>query len=296
MDVQQQREISMRSYLFSKTRITYLAIALLVGVAACQESTPVNPGPEPSPTSMTFKSGSRYQYDSYHTDAATDARTDSSARTRIWTLTSTNATVNGKTGVAVYVDSVFSAGGLFNVADSVYLQQGTTNDVYRYSSLVPELDVNVGGITLFDVGKSWMHEAKLNATSAQWFVSDIADTIPNTFGLPLVSGIRLSVTDSAVASAIETMTISGVSYQTTKTTHALVFKVSVLTSLGGFTVPVDVATKSTTRTSWIAPALGAIVKEDRPGVVLDASYQGQGFSIPIPGYHSTMVSVLATGT
>ena len=41
-------------------------------------------------------------------DPATDARRDTSARRRTWTLVNTNASVEGRTGVAVYVDSLFT--------------------------------------------------------------------------------------------------------------------------------------------------------------------------------------------
>jgi hypothetical protein len=274
--------------------LTYLGIALLAGASACNAINPVTPGPEPAAATMQFKTGARYQFESYHTDAQTNTKDNTTATTRTWAMVNPSATAYGRSNVAIYVDSVLSAGGIFTVADSIYMQQESgTNNIYRYASLAPELDIS--GVPLLDIGKEWMHEGKLNATTAQWFVADAADTLPNTYGLPQVSGIRISVTDSAVASAIENLTIDGQTYSTTKTTHDLVFKVSVLGTVGGFTIPVDVGSKTIVRTTWMAPTLGAIVREERPGAVISASYNGQGFTVPVPGYYSSMIKVLATG-
>jgi hypothetical protein len=276
----------------------YLAIALLLGAVAC-EKIPVDPGIQPDPASMTFKSGARYEYESYHTDAVSGQRTDSTSRRRTWTLVNANATAYGKTGVAVYVDSVFAtAGGLINVADSVYLKQETNNDVYRYASIAPEFDVS--GISFLDIGRTWMHEAKLNATSAYWFVGDVADTMTIPTGLPGLDQVRVALTDSAVASTNENVTIGGTTYKATKTTHHLVLGFYVL----GIPIvnSLKVASETLIRTTWMVPELGAIVKETREGkmISVNQSIPGLGgqtaaFAIPVPGYYSELKGVLATG-
>jgi hypothetical protein len=278
--------------------VAYLAMALLLGAIACEE-TPVNPGTQPDPASMTFKSGARYEYESYHTDPSTGQRTDSTSRRRTWTLVNANASAYGKTGVAVYVDSVFTTvGGIISVADSVYLKQETNNDVYRYASLAPELDLS--GVALLDIGRSWMHEAKLNATTARWFVGDVADTLTIPTGLPGLDQVRVALTDSATASTNENVTIGGTMYKATKTTHKL--------ELGFFVLNVPVfgsvklTSESLIRTTWIVPELGAIVKETREGKLITVNQsipglpgQNADFSIPVPGYYSEMKAVLATG-
>jgi hypothetical protein len=279
-------------------------MALLLGAVACNE-TPVDTGTQPDPATMTFKSGARYQVDSYQTDAATGQPVAATSRSRTWTLLSANATAYGKTGVAVYVDSVFAtAGGLFSVADSVYLKQETNNDVYRFASIAPEFDVS--GVAFLDLGRTWMHEAKLNATSARWFVGDAADTLTIPTGVPGVDKVRIAITDSAVTSVIENITIGSQTYKTTKTTHKLELSISVLVDVPilGLT-PFKLKSASLNRITWMAPELGAIVKETRDGSVIQVNEAITGlpgggggntnFSIPIPGYYAEMKAVLAAG-
>lgn len=273
-------------------RITMAAIALVgLGLSACNELAPVTP-PDNNPpaTSMQFKSGARYEYTSYHTEAADNSqKQDTSERKRVWTLVSSNASVHGQTGVAVYVDSVFSVGGVFSVADTTYLQQRSNNDVYRYGSLAPELDVS--GLAVLDIGKQWMHEAKLSATSARWFVAEVADTFAFD-QLPLVNGIKVGINDSATASEVVDLTIGGTSYKATKTTHTLRLAFSALTSIG---IPVALKTETLLRTTWTVPSLGVIAREERQGKVVGISYQGQSYTFNIPGYVSVMTRVIATG-
>jgi hypothetical protein len=200
--------------------------------------------------------------------------------------------------VAVYVDSVFAAaGGLFSVADSVYLKQETNNDVYRYASLLPEFDVS--GIALLDIGKLWMHEAKLSATSANWFVAGDTMAIPLSTGVPGIDTVYLAVVDNASASSIESMTISNTAYTTTKTTHTMELKIFVQipnpVPVGPTHIPLVLKTESLSRITWMSPALGAIVKETRDGRVIAINQQGYNFSLPVPGYYSEMKAVLATG-
>ena len=47
--------------------------------------------------------------------------------------------------------------------------------------------------------------------------------------------------------------------------------------------------------AYTSAELGTIVKEDREAKVLSASYTGSNFSIPVPGYHSELTSVISTG-
>lgn len=249
---------------------------------------------------MTFKQGATYEYQSHHTSAVSGS--DTNARTRRWTLVNANATVHGRSNVAVYIDSVINgAGGVINVNDTVMLQQAAgTNDVYRYASLLAELDVatQVPLLGSVDLGRDWRHEAKLSSTVGTWLAGEIADTIPNTFGIPGVTGIKVSISDSSVASSAETLTINGTSYETTKATHHIVLKISVLLGVpipGVPNVPVDVKTETIARATWIAPSLGAIVKEEREAKNIAISYQGSGFNIPIPGYFSIMTRVIASG-
>lgn len=281
-------------------RTIFAAIAVSAALAGggCDELKPTDPGGnQPPAATMSFKQGAQYEYQSYRTDPQTQQRTDTTARRRTWTLVSNSATVQGRTNVAVYIDSVFSTGGGFiSVSDTAYFHQQTgTNDLYRFASLAPELDVS--GVSFLDIGRTWMHESRLNATSANWQVGEVADTIPNTFGIPLVGGFRVAVTDSAVASSVENppAPYAGPAVQATKTTHRLTFKVSVLTQVGNLVVPVTITTTSLTRTTWTVPSLGAIVMEQREGKVIDVNYQGQGFQIPVPGYVSFMTKVIATG-
>jgi hypothetical protein len=264
---------------------------LALALGACNELTPVDNTPAPTPTTMQFKSGARYEYSSYHTDAATGQKTDTSARTRTWTLVNPSASAYGETGVAVYVDSVFSVGGIFNVADTTYLQQRSNNDVYRYGLLVPELDINVGGVASLNIPKLWMHEAQLSASSANWFVGQTAQTMAFS-DIPGVTGIKVAVTDSVVGSSVVDYPVNGTNYSTTKTTHNIILGFYAETFLG----EIALSTATLQRTTWMAPSLGAIVHEEREGKVINLSFQGQGTSVPVPGYVSTMTRVIATGS
>jgi len=279
-----------------KKQLVLLAALAAMSMTACNEST-VDPGPEPDSQSMSFKSGARYEYTSYSTDAESGDKTEATERTRVWTLTQTNATVEGKAGVAVYVDSVFNVGGVVDLTDSVYLRQESgSNDVYRYASLAPELDFS--GVGAVDLGSDWMHEAKLNATSAAWLVGRAQDTVDYDPGISgvTVEGLEVSVTDSAVGSAAETVTIGSKEYKTTKTTHKLIVAVTALVKIGPLpTTPLELKTVSLERVSWISHELGAIVREQREGAVIDAAIQGQGVTIPVPGYHLEMTQVLSAG-
>ncbi len=273
-------------------RITLGALALLtLGVGACNELSPVNPPPEPAAASMQFKQGARYEYTSYHTSSdGTGAKVDTSERRRTWTLVNPSASAFGQSGVAVYVDSVFSVGGIFSVADTTYLQQRASNDVYRYGSIAPELDIS--GLPLLDIGKQWQHEAKLNATAANWFVAEMADTfqVPQ---MPLVNQLKIAITDSATGSEIVDYAINGTTYKATKTHHTLRIGFYAL----GIPLVGQVGLKTETldRTTWMVPELGAIVREERQGKTVSIDYQGQGTSFAIPGYVSVMTKVIATG-
>jgi hypothetical protein len=280
-------------------KLTGIGTALLAALtlAACND-TPVTPD-NPSSASMTYKQGARYEYESYNTDAATNQRTDTSARRRTWTLVNTNASLYGRAGVAVYIDSIFTtAGGFISATDSVLIQQQSgTNDIYRWASLFGEFDIatSVPLLGSLDLGREWQHEARLNSTTGIWVGGSIADTIPNTFGVPAVTGFVVKLQDSAVASTADNVTVGATSYATTKSTHHLRLSIAALIGAGGFSVPVELTATSLNREIWVAPSLGAIVKETREGKVVEVSYQGQGFSIPIPGYYSAMVRVIATG-
>lgn len=267
-----------------------------LSLAACTE-TPTTVDTPPA-SSMTYKQGARYEYESYNTDT-TGAATDTSRRRRTWTLVNTSATVQARSNVAVYIDSIFSVAGAFSATDSVLLQQQPgTNDVYRYGSLLGELDIStqipfLGGI---DIGRKWNHEARLNSTVGAWLMAELADTVANTFGIPAISGFKISLTDNAVSSAQENITIGGTSYATTRATHEIKLAVTALVTAGQFTVPIEVGSVIIPRRIWIAPSLGAIVKEEREAKVLQISYQGQGAPpVPIPGYVSVMTRVIVTG-
>jgi hypothetical protein len=252
---------------------------------------------------MDFTKGARYQYESYQTDASTGQKVEATERSRTWTVVQEAVVVQGRSNVAIFVDSVFNAGVFVNVSDSIYLSQAPgSNDVYRFASLAPELDLS--GVAVLDLGREWMHEARLNASTASWFVGSIADTIEYETGIPGVNKVRIAVTDSAVASAAEDLSIDGQTYKTTKTTHKLELSISVIVD-----VPVvgptafKLKSASLNRTTWMAPSLGAIVKEVREGTVINVNEAVPGlpgggtpnFSIPVPGYYSAMVKVLATG-
>lgn len=277
-----------------------IALLAAISLAACTE-TPTTPD-NPASASMTYRQGARYQYESYQTDPATDARRDSSARRRTWTLINPSGSVEGRTSVAVYVDSLFTtAGGFVNVTDSVLIQQQPgTNDVFRFSSLITEANQfnfisEVPFLSGLDLGSDWQQEVRLNSTSGLWRGNELSDTVPNTFGIPAVSGFKVALVDSAVASAVENVVIAGTTYSTTKSTHHLRLSISALVNLGGFTTPIELTSVSIVRTVWVAPSLGTIVKEHRQGKVVQVNYQGQGFEIPIPGYHSELTAVLSAG-
>ncbi len=275
---------------------------LMMGLAGCQD-TITDPGPEPEAATMSFKQGARYEFSSYRTDASSGTIESGSQRQRTWTLVNPSASVQGRTGVAVYVDSVFSGGGLINVADSVYLQQQSgSNNVYRYASLAPELDFAMASAVDIDLGREWMQETKLNATTARWFVGEASDTVQMDLNIPGLQGMKVAVVDSAVASAVEDITIGGTTYKATRTTHKLELSLSAIITipiLGNQSIRLTGA--SLNRTTWMVPSLGAIVKETREGKVLDVSsgtygtITVPGFQVPVPGYFSTMTRVIATG-
>ncbi len=276
---------------------------LLAGLAACQDNS-TNPGPEPDAASMAFKQGARYEFTSHRTSPSTGEVESGSERRRTWTLVNTSASVQGRSNVAVYVDSIFTGGGLVNVSDSVYLQQQTgTNNVYRFASLAPELDFAMASAISIDLGREWMQEAKLNATTARWFVGESADTVQMDLSIPGLQGMKVAVTDSAVASSTEAITIDGQTYTATRTTHTLELSLSAIISLPIIgNTSIKLTSASLNRTTWIVPQLGVIVKETREGKVLDVSggtygtVTIPGFQVPVPGYVSTMTKVIATGT
>lgn len=286
-----------------KPRHLALALVLSAGLASCTTD-PVDPGPTPTPTAMTFKQGARYEFNSYQTDPTTAEKVSATERTRTWTLINKSATVFGRAGVAIYVDSVVAGGPILTVADSAYLQQPSgDNYVFRYASLAPELDFTGASVVDVDLGKQWMQEARLNATTARWFVGESADTvqIPG-LAIPGLQGIKVGVGDSSVASAKETITIGGVAYEATRTTHKLELSISALVSIPVLGVQaLKLKSESLTRTTWMVPSLGAIAREERDGKVIDVSATTisgvsiPGFTLPVPGYKSSMTRVLATG-
>ena len=266
---------------------------LAIAFAACTESP--STGPAPTPATMSFKQGARYEFTSYHTDPQTSQKQDTSERRRVWTLANGNASVYGQTGVAVYVDSVFGIGGVLSVMDSVYLQQRSGNDIYRYASIAPEFDIS--GIPLFDL-RQWMHEARLNATAASWDVGQLSDTLPLSMlgvNIPGVQYATLGISDEVDSSMVENLTLAGRTLVTTKTVHRLSLGLKLYVSLLGTLTPIDIPLDGLYRRTWVSAELGTIVKEDREAKVLSASYTGSNFSIPVPGYHSELTSVISTG-
>lgn len=283
-------------------KITLACLAVIVaGLGAC-ETTPTDPDPNPPAATISFKQGASYEFTSYRTSPSTGAKDNASERRRVWSMANTSASVYGRSNVAIFVDSVFSA-GIFTLADTVYLQQQSgSNDIYRYASLAPELDI--AGTSVIDVnfGKGWMHESRLNATAARWFVGEVADTVQLDLSVPALQGVKIAVTDSATASSTEDITINGVSYPSTKTTHKLELSVSAIITLPIVgTTAVKLKSESLTRTSWTSATLGAIIKEEREGGVIDVSsgtYGGvniPGFNLDVPGYVSVMTRVIASG-
>lgn len=273
------------------------ALAALL-FTACEEST-TEPEPTPDAQQMSFKTGARYEYSSYSTDGETQEKVELTERTRTLTLVQTGAGAYGESGVAVYVDSIFNVGGVLDVNDTVYLrQQSGTNNVFRYGSLIPELDFT--GIGVLNLEKEWKREAHLGASVAAWLTGRAQDTIPYDPGIPgLIShGLEIAVTDSAVASTTEKLNVGGTEYETTKTTHRLSLTVTALGALEAFPnliAPVELKTVSLTRTIWVSSALGAVVREEREGTVINAEWEGQGVSLPIPGSMLIMTRVLSTG-
>lgn len=274
-----------------------LALLLVGGIAACEKDDPVDPGPDPDPEQMTFTPGARYTYTSYSTDAETGEKIEATERERSMTLVATNLSVHGRGGVALYLDSVIGAGGVLEVLDSLHLQQESgTNNVFRYTAIAQEL--NLGAIGELDLGRSWQHEARLNATSANWFAASVADTIPYEVpSFPLENeGLEVLLTDSAVASSREQMTIDGRTVDVTKTTHSLriSFNYLVVLPFAG-TTPFTITSVTLQRTIWISPELGTIVREEREGKVVEATAPVQGndvdLSVPIPGYVFFMTEI-----
>ncbi|KXK57520.1 MAG: hypothetical protein UZ07_CHB004000517, partial [Chlorobi bacterium OLB7] len=70
--------------------------------------------------------------------------------------------------------------------------------------------------------------------------------------------------------------LDGVSYKTTKTTHRLDLKFSVIVNLGfGGDQVVALNTNSITRTTWTSAELGAIIREEREAKAINlGSYTG----------------------
>ncbi len=274
-----------------------LTAVMAVLFVACDEATPVDPEDNPASQQMNFQSGARYAYTSYSTDPNSGEKIGETERNRELTLVGTSLAVQGRTGVALYLDSIFGIGGNFEVLDSLLLyQEPGTNNVYRYGPLAPELSFT--GFVDIDLRPAWMHEARLGSSSASWFSGSIADTIPYTIpSVPLNSeGIEISLSDSAVGSSIETVAVGGESVATTRTTHSLTLSLSYLVELPivGIT-PIEFASVALTREIWFSAELGAIVRERREGRVIDAEVPVPNFdaniSIPIPGYYLEMVSI-----
>ncbi|MBS1913839.1 MAG: hypothetical protein JST22_17760 [Bacteroidetes bacterium] len=283
-------------------RIITLALLLAAGLAACNTKV-IDPGPTPPAASMTFKSGARYQYDSYQTDPTTSEKMSATERTRTWTLVNPSASAYGKTGVAVFIDSIVAGGTIVTVADSVLLEQSSgSNDINRYASLAPELDFSGNVPINVDLGRQWMREATLNATTANWFVGEAADTVQMNLNVPGLQGVKVGVADSAIASAQDNVVVNGTSYTATKTTHSLELSISLLVNVPILGVQaIKVKSETLSRTTWTVPSLGAIAREERQGKVIDVSGSTisgvtiPSFSLPVPGYVSVMTQVLATG-
>ncbi len=286
----------MKSTMMKSAGLWTLLILLLGGVAACEKDDPIDPGPDPDPEQMTYTPGARYTYTSYSTDAETGEKIGATERERAMTLVGTNLTLHGRSGVALYLDSVIGAGGILEVLDSLHLQQESgTNYVYRFTAIASEL--NLGSLGDLDLGRSWQREARLNATTANWFTASVADTIPyDVPSSPFNSeALEVRLTDSAVASSREQMTIDGRTVEVTRTTHSLELSFTLLAETNFGTLPFRLTSVSLQRVIWISPELGTVVREEREGKVADASSVVQGadidLEIPIPGYVFFMTEI-----
>lgn len=273
-----------------KTIYLSLAAAMAVTLVSCSDA--VTPFENPTQQNMQFKTGASY---TSRTTITNPEDSTSTTTDRHWTLVNPSTTLYGRSNVAVWIDSVFSLGGAFTVADSIILQQlPGNNDVYRYAQLIPELTVpSTFGI---DLSQGWKQEAKLNAATSNWFVAEIADTIPAAaLGIPAVgvTGVKIAITDNARAAGTETLTIGSKSYVTTKTVHTIEVSASALTAL---LPPVKIVGESLIRTTWTSAELGAIIKEEREGKVIQGTIQGQNYKLfPIPGYSSAVTAIISAG-
>jgi hypothetical protein len=273
-----------------KTIYLGLAAALAITLASCSDS--VVPFENPTQQNMQFKTGASY---TSRTTVTNPEDSSSTTTERHWTLVNPSTTLYGRGNVAVWIDSVFTAGGIFNVADSILLQQlPGNNDVYRYAQLLPEITVpSAFGLNLTE---GWKQEAKLNASTSSWDVAEIADTIPAAaLGIPpgVVTGVKIAISDRAQAAGTEAVMIGSQSYMTTKTIHTIKISASALTSIG---FPVEALSESVTRTTWTSADLGAIIKEEREGKVLRVNVSSQSYKLfPIPAYKSAVTAIVSTG-
>jgi hypothetical protein len=108
-------------------------------------------------------------------------------------------------------------------------------------------------------------------------------------------GLEVRLTDSAVASSREDMTIDGRSVAVTKTTHSLRISFNYLIVSPFGTIPIEITSVTLQRTIWISPELGTVVREEREGKLVESSFSFEGndadVSIPIPGYVFFMTEI-----
>lgn len=199
----------------------------------------------PEPLITTPKSGTAYMVDNYQKDSL--GRIDqSSKQSSIRTITSTNATIAGKTGVVQYVeDSTTTSLHFESNGDVSFLQPETS---YPDPSMPMALPVQ---LPAFHIPARWVvfgYGTKQQNTIPSY---DTTLSISGPLPVPIPVNIHVGGTTSYIGT--EDLTISNGKIATQK---------ALLTVDVNFSSIVASGSIHTVDTIWFAPKLGMFVKDD----------------------------------
>jgi|GEM_PF-2385305 len=227
--------------MLSSSSIRLLAIlATTIVIAGCSNSSEPTP---PAPLITTPKVGSTYTIDSYEKDSL-GRMVPGSFQTTIRTITSTNATVEGKSNVVQYTDGDETTSLHFETnGDVAFFQPATSSGDQMPAGLPVE-------IPDFTIPARWVtfgYGSKAPMTIPSFDTTLMIDA--GVFPLP----VNLTATGTTSYIGTENLTTTSGVVATQKGLLSVTVNFSSLIASGSF---------KTVDTIWFAPNLGMFVKDD----------------------------------
>lgn len=259
--------------------LKYVAIACMAAVVltGCGDD-PVDSNPGTS--RLTFKQNDKFTYN-YYTRNSDNQRDASTKQVKIWTVTSVDQSVGGRTGVAVIAEQTFQADGTTPTGerDTFYLQTASDGKIYQYN-LLRSVAKRIPGAEIFvdSVPPAWIQISNTAATSATTWSATGGAPVSGTVS---VLGFSTTITLAMNASHKGTQSVTvpkGTMTGSVHTDHAVGITAATqfATSSDTLTVGYDVSATEGIARQFLNSKTVSLLSSDRP----------------VPGFEMELVSAV----